>query len=70
MFGDFESGLTKFGTRKSSTVEVENVNALPKEYKVIKVTEQADKAELKRAIKSGEVIPGVEIVEKLNLKIN
>lgn len=70
LFGDFESGLSKFGTRKSSSVEVENVNALPKEFKVIKVTEQADKSALKKAIKEGQEIEGVSIVEKLNLKIN
>ncbi len=70
LFGDFESGLSKFGTRKSSSVEVENVNALPKEFKVIKVTEQADKSALKKAIKEGHEIEGVSIVEKLNLKIN
>lgn len=70
LFGDYESGLSKFGTRKSSSVEVENVNALPKEFKVIKVTEQADKAALKKAIKEGQEIEGVAIVEKLNLKIN
>ena len=70
LFGDYESGLSSFGTRKSSSVEVENVNALPKEFKVIKVTEQADKAALKKAIKEGQEIEGVSIVEKLNLKIN
>jgi vacuolar-type H+-ATPase subunit I/STV1 len=70
LFGDFESNLSSFGTRKSSSVEVENVNALPKEFKVIKVTEQADKAALKKAIKEGKEIEGVSIVEKLNLKIN
>ena len=70
LFGDFGSGLLKFGTRKSSSVEVENVNALPKEFKVIKVTEQADKSALKKAINEGQEIEGVSIVEKLNLKIN
>ena len=70
LFGEFTSGTHKFGTRKSSTIEVENVNALPQQYKVVKVTEQADKAELKRAIKDGVEIPGVELVEKLNLKIS
>ena len=69
-FGDFESNLSSFGTRKSSSVEVENVNALPKEFKVIKVTEQADKAALKKAIKEGQEIEGVSIIEHFNLKIN
>jgi len=69
LFGEFTSGLHTFGTRKSSSVEVEDVNALPKEYKVVKVTEQADKKALKEALKRGEEIEGVELVSKLNLNI-
>lgn len=69
-FGDFECGVNKFGTRKSSSVQVEDVNALPDEFKTIKITESANKAELKRAIKAGESIQGVELIESLNLKIN
>ena len=70
LFGEFESGLHKFGTRKSSSIDVEDVNSLPKEYKVVKVIESADKKALKEAIKRGEEIEGVELVEKLNLKIS
>jgi len=70
LFGEFTSGTHTFGTRKSSSIEVEDVNGLPKEFKVVKVTEQADKTALKEAIKRGEVIEGVELVEKLNLKIS
>lgn len=70
LFGDFEVGLTKFGTRKSSSVQVEDVNSLPKELKVVKVTEQADKKAIKEALKRGEEIEGCEIVESVNLKIN
>jgi len=70
MFGVFEVGFTKFGTRKSSQVEVLDVNELPKEFKVIKVTEQADKVAIKKAIESGQEIKGCSIVENLNLKIN
>jgi len=69
-FGDFEVGLNKFGTRKSSTVEVEDVNQLPKEYKVIKVTEQADKKAIKEALNKGVEIEGCYIQEHQNLKIN
>jgi len=69
-FGNFESGLTKFGTRKSESIEVEDVNLLPTEFKTIKVTETADKTALKKAIKSGQVIKGVVLVEHANLKIN
>jgi hypothetical protein len=70
LYGNFEVGLTTFGTRKSSSVQVEDVNSLPKEYKVVKVTEQADKKAIKEALKNGESIEGCEIVENLNLKIN
>jgi len=70
LFGDFEVGLTRFGTRKSSTTVVQDVNTLPKEYKVRKLTERADKKSIKEALQRGEKIEGCEIVENLNLKIN
>ena len=70
MFGGFEVGLTKFGTRKSQSISVEDVNSLPSEYKVVEITESADKKHLKEAIKSGESIPGVELNDNLSLKIN
>jgi hypothetical protein len=69
-FGGFEVGLTKFGTRKSQSINVEDVNTLPNEFKTIKVTESANKKELKDAIKRGEAIEGVELVDNLSLKIN
>lgn len=68
-FGDFDLGLTTITTRKSESIEVEDVNLLPKEYKVIKVVESADKNALKEAIKKGEKIDGVRLVENQNLRI-
>ena len=70
LYGAFEVGLTKFGTRKSQQVIVDDVNSLDKEYKTIKVTESANKAEIKRAIKAGGSIPGCELLDVENLKIN
>ncbi len=70
MFGAFEVGLNKFGTRKSQAVQVEDVNSLPQEFKTIKITESANKKKLKDAIKRGESIKGVELVDNLSLKIN
>jgi hypothetical protein len=69
-FGEFETEFNKFGTRKSESVEVENVNSLPNEYKITKVVETADKKALKEALKKGEKIEGVTLNENLNLKIN
>jgi len=68
-FGEFTIGTHKFTTRKSSSVEVEDVNGLPNEFKVVKVTEQADKMALKKAIQEGKEIKGVFIVEHFNLAI-
>ena len=70
LFGVFEVGFTKFSTRKSESLIVEDVNALPKVFKVIKVTEQADKLAIKKAIKDGMEIKGCSIQENKNLKIN
>jgi len=69
MFGDFTVGTNTFGLRKSERVEVEDVNQLPKEYKTIKVTEQANKTEIKKALKLGKEIENAYIVEQFNLKI-
>jgi hypothetical protein len=70
LFGAFEVGFTKFGTRKSTVTVVGDVNSLPKEYQVRKLTETADKKAIKEALQRGEKIEGCEIVENLNLKIN
>ena len=69
IFGDFDLGLTTVTTRKSESIEVLDVNSLPPAYKTIKVTETADKAKLKAAIKSGEEIEGVKLIVNQNLRI-
>jgi len=69
-FGEFTVGLTKFSARKSTSVEVEDVNSLPEAFKVVTVTERADKKLLRDALKKGKEIKGVWLNEKLNLKIN
>ena len=68
-FGEFTIGTNTFGLRKSERVEVEDVNQLPKEYKTIKVTEQADKVAIKKDLKLGKQIDNCYIVEQFNLKI-
>ena len=59
IYGDFETGTHKFGTRKSSSVEVEDVNSLPNEFKTIKVTESANKKAIKEALSSGKTVKGL-----------
>lgn len=71
-FGNFEVGLTSFGTRKSTSVEVDEdmVNSLPKEYKTVKVTEAPNKVAIKKALDSGIEIDGCRLSHNLSLKIN
>lgn len=68
-FGDFTIGTITFGKRKSSALEVDDVNLLPKEFKTIKVTEAADKMKLKNALKDGKEIKGVRVITNYHLKI-
>ena len=56
--------------RKSQAVEVSSdVNVLDDRFKRVKTTVEADKTALKEAIKSGEVVDGVEIVENYSLNV-
>ena len=64
-----ETPLIKISFRKSESVEVADVNDLPNEYKVIKVTETADKFKIKDALKSGVFISGCSIKSNRNLQI-
>lgn len=69
-FGAYEVGTNKFSTRKSTIVEVEDVNSLPKKYKVITVTERADKTAIKKALQDGQTIQGTSLKTNIHLKIN
>jgi uncharacterized protein YigA (DUF484 family) len=68
-FGDFESGLHSFTTRKSESIEVEDVSLLPQEYVKIKVEQMADKVKIKEAMKQGIEVTGARVVTKQNLSI-
>lgn len=70
LFGNYEAGFIKLSTRKSKQVVIDyDVNDLPKQYKVVKVTETADKVAIKKAIESGETVYGCRLVENVNLSI-
>ena len=64
-----ETPLIKISFRKSESVEVEDINTLPALYKVVKVSESADKLKIKDAIKSGILIEGCSIKTNRNLQI-
>ena len=70
LFGSYNAGFIKLSTRKSKQVVIDyDVNDLPKQYKVVKVTETADKVAIKKAIESGETVYGCRLVENVNLSI-
>ena len=70
LFGNYDAGFLKLSTRKSKQVVIDyDVNDLPKQYKVVKVTETADKVAIKKAIESGETVYGCRLVENVNLSI-
>lgn len=63
----FESAKVKISFRKSQSVSVADVDALPEVFTIIKKT--ADKTATKNALKSGFYIEGCEIVENNNIQI-
>lgn len=64
----FQTTKTKITFRKSESISVTDIYAVPDEwYK--EVIPNVDAMRAKKAIKSGEVIPGIEIVEKQNIQI-
>lgn len=53
--------------RKSSSCEILDASALPKQYCTVEV--KPSKSAISRAIKDGETVPGATMVEKRNLQI-
>lgn len=64
-----ETSLMKLFFRKSESVEIVDEKLIPEEYKLSRVVVNPDKILIKKLIKSGESVPGAEVVEKFNLQI-
>ena len=64
-----ESPLFKLSLRRSESVEVDIVEALPSQFVNIKNVITADKIAIKEAIKRGENITGARLIENFNLQI-
>ena len=70
LYGEkFETPRCKITWRKSEVCNVLNIDAVPEEYKRTKVTVDADKTAIKKAIKGGMEIPGAEVIQKLNMTL-
>lgn len=65
----YESTEVNISFRKSAPLEIDDINALPKEY--LRITEkiEPDKDKIKNYLKEGKAIPGCRIGEKQNIQI-
>lgn len=64
----FKTARCDCSFKRSESVNVQDINALPAEY-IRYGTPTADKQAIKDAIKAGREIPGAEIVEGINIII-
>lgn len=62
-----EVGTFKCGYRKSESVEVDDLNAIPSDYTKTEI--KPDKTAIKKALKAGEEINGVHIQTNMNFYI-
>lgn len=70
LYGEkFETPRCKISWRKSEICNVLSMEAIPEEYKRTKVTVDADKTAIKKAIKGGAEVPGAEVIQKLNMTL-
>ena len=53
--------------RKSTAVEITDLDALPFAYTVTEI--KPDKERIAAALKNGETVPGAELVERNNIQI-
>lgn len=62
-------GLRKIGYRRSESVYVESVDAIPQEFLRTKTTTEPDKSAIKAWLKTGNEVPGARLVESQNIHI-
>ena len=65
----FKTPRVVLGYRKSTSVEVPNIEELDKEYIKIKTETSVDKVAIKDAIKSGKEVKGAYLKDKINLSV-
>jgi len=68
-FDKFDLGLFKLSFRKSTSVEVLDVDQLPEGFKRIKTNVDADKIAIKKAIEAGQTVTGASIKHSASLQI-
>lgn len=65
----FSTARCAVSYRKTTAVNILDVNLIPAEYRRVKVTEEPDKTAIKNAIKAGNTIPGASLEERQSMSI-
>ena len=64
-----ENATMRLSLRHTTATEVDDLDAIPSEFKTTKVEVVADKTAIKKAIQEGEDVPGAHLVENVSLQI-
>lgn len=64
-----ENATLRLSLRRTTATEVDDLDQIPAEYKTTKVEVVADKTAIRKAIQSGEAVPGAHLVENVSLQI-
>ena len=64
-----ETPTMRLSLRRTTATEVDDLDAVPAEFKTTKVEVVADKTAIKKAIQQGEDVPGAHLVENVSLQI-
>ena len=65
----FDTVKVNVSYRKSTSINILDIDKLPEDYRKAVITISADKVELAKALKSGVVIDGAELIENSNIQI-
>ena len=65
----FESAKVALSFRRSTSVNILDLDAVPEEYRKVKTEISADKTAIGKLLKAGEQIAGTELIEKQSLQI-
>lgn len=66
---EVKNATMKVSMRKSTQTIIDDLEAIPRQYKTIKIETTPDKTAIKKAIQDGEVIEGAHLEERNNLQI-
>ncbi len=65
----YDLGLFKLSFRKSTSVDVQDVELLADDFKTVKTTTEPDKIAIKKAIEAGQEIAGASLKTSASLQI-